>query len=137
MLMRMMYRVIISLLETSFNGTLLKRDVEQAYVQSRKLQLKMYIHLPKVQKFETLHYHHIELSSWFFQMYYPLFSTSLVMTSAPFDPFVLFKTSKNGLTRIVRLAADNSLKSGDLEHRKAEQDFTGAFVTKKHNTLLL
>ena len=81
MLMRLTFRVILSLAVVFFNCTLWTRDVEQAYMQSKPLQRDVFTKPPPeanlsenmVLKIELPHYGLVEASFCFFDTYYPVY----------------------------------------------------------------
>lgn len=136
-LMRMMYKVIISISTTLFQCTLWTRDVEQAYMQSKPLNRDVYtvppreanLSLDKLLKITLPHYGLVESSSCFFEAYYPVFTETLLMRSAAFDPCFLFHVRDNSLNGISGLATDDSLNTGNQQYQQDEREATKKFVT--------
>ena len=138
MLMRLTFRVILSLAVVFFNCTLWTRDVEQAYMQSKPLQRDVFTKPPPeanllenmVLKIELPHYGLVEASSCFFDTYYPVFIEKLRMNCAAIDPCFLYKTINKRLTEITGLASDDSINTG-RSYQTDEEKATSDFITRK------
>lgn len=144
MLMRMSFRIILSLAATLFDCNVWTRDVEQAYMQSKPLERDVFTEPPreaklpkdKVLKVRLPHYGLVESSSCFFDSYYPIFVDRLRMTPCAFDPCFLYQ--KNGkLHGITGLATDDSINTGNVEYQTNENDATKHFITKRCETFPL
>ena len=145
MLMRLMFRVIISLSVIMFSCTLWTRDVEQAYMQSNPLQRDVFTEAPpeanlsknKVLKIKLPHYGLVEAISCFFDTYYPVFTRKLNMKCSSFDHCFLYKFSNNVVTGVTGLASDDSINTGNREYAEAEEQATKNFITRKNEKSML
>lgn len=140
MLMRLMFRVVLSIAAIYFKCHLWTRDVEQAYMQSKPLERDVFTEPPpeaqlssdKVLKIRLPHYGLVEASSCFFDTYYPVFTQKLGMICSAIDPCFLYKTMKGKIHGVTGLASDDSINTGNSEYQQKESEATNNFITRKN-----
>ena len=101
------------------------RDVEQAYMQAKKLTRDVFTEPPpeadlplhQLLKIVLPHYGLVESSSCFFDTYYPVFTEKLQMLSAFVDPCFLYRKVNGTFTGITGLAIDDSISTGLPEYQ--------------------
>lgn len=106
----------------------LKRDVYT--ISPRKAKLFN----DKLLKISLLHYGLAESRSCFFEAYHPIFTDTLSMKSAAFDPHFFFHARDNFLDGVTGLVAEDSINNGNARYQREQKDATKKFVTQtKHS----
>ena len=145
MLLRHMFRVIVSLSVVLFSCILWTRDVEQFCMLSHPLQPDVFTDASpearfskdQVLKIELPNYGLVEACSSFFDTYYPLRTKQLDMKCSSFDRCFLCKISNNVATGVTRLASDDSINTGDREYGEEEEQATKKVITRRNGKSML